>query len=99
MGEILAGLRAARLEASGDPTAADAKVDLWEMVRDHIAATRAQAVLDKDVKPWTEQQINDRASAHTSNILTSAHRALTRVAQIPREELRQLRAVDGEGVR
>ncbi|MDP4510341.1 hypothetical protein [Nonomuraea turcica] len=46
MGEILAGLRAARLEAAGD-----AKVVPWQMARDHIAAARAQAVLDKDVKP------------------------------------------------
>jgi hypothetical protein len=68
MGEILAGLHATRLEARGARTAGDAKVDLWGMVRDHIAA-RAQAVLDKDVKPWSEQQINDRASAHAGKIL------------------------------
>lgn len=92
MGEILAGLHAARLEVAGDPAAGDAKLQLWKMARDHIAADRAQAVLDKDVQPWSAQQINDRATAHTGNILASARRALDRVARIPSQELRQLQA-------
>ncbi|PZG08916.1 hypothetical protein [Nonomuraea aridisoli] len=49
---------------------------LWEMIRDHIAAARAHAGLDKGVSAWTAQQISTRATAQTDKILASARRAL-----------------------
>jgi hypothetical protein len=82
------------LQLAREHAAGDVKVDLWQMVRNHIAAARAQAVLDKGVKPWSEQQINNRAAAHIGRILASACRALRLLAQIPHEEIRRLQLAD-----
>ncbi|MER6509786.1 hypothetical protein ABT158_23390 [Nonomuraea sp. NPDC001636] len=93
-GEILAGLHAARLEQQGDRAVDEAQVNLRKRARAHIAAVRAQAILEKGVRPWSEQEISDRASAHTCKILATARRAVALVAAIPPDELRRLREAD-----
>ncbi|MEV5554951.1 phosphoadenosine phosphosulfate reductase family protein [Nonomuraea wenchangensis] len=99
MGEILAGLHAARLEVAGDPASGDSAATLWQMARDFIAASRARAVFDKGAAPWSAQQVDDRAEAHARAVLASARRALDCLAQVPPEELRELRAADRPAVR
>ncbi len=94
MSEILAGLHAARLEAAGDPAAGDAAAQLRRMARDFIEASRAQAVFDNGATPWSPQQVDDRADAHTRAVLASARRALDRLAQVHPDDLRLLRAAD-----
>ncbi|MFF3665435.1 phosphoadenosine phosphosulfate reductase domain-containing protein [Microtetraspora malaysiensis] len=82
MGMILAGLDAARAEASGDTAAAaDATVDLYEMVRECLAATPAArgeglTKAGRRRTPWTEEQLVGRATARTSEILAAGRRAV-----------------------
>ncbi|MFI9591144.1 phosphoadenosine phosphosulfate reductase family protein [Nonomuraea sp. NPDC052265] len=86
MGEILAGLDAARLDAAGDAAAADAVVALYEMIRGHLASTPAAlgeglTASGKPRRPWTEQELTGRASARTGEILAAGRRAVDLAAQ------------------
>jgi 3'-phosphoadenosine 5'-phosphosulfate sulfotransferase (PAPS reductase)/FAD synthetase len=87
MGQILAGLDAARLETAGDTAAAaDATVVLYEMVREFLADTPAArgegtTKSGKPRRPWTDQELAGRASARTAEILAAGRRAVALVAE------------------
>ncbi|GAA3027435.1 phosphoadenosine phosphosulfate reductase family protein [Streptosporangium longisporum] len=88
MGEILAGLEAARAEAAGGTAAAaDATVVLYELVRERLASTpialgEGKTKAGKPRRPWTEQQLAGRATARTSEILAAGRRAVSLAAQV-----------------
>ncbi|MGP3957653.1 hypothetical protein ACTWPT_16760 [Nonomuraea sp. 3N208] len=66
---------AAHLEADDDLAAGDAKRQLREMARDHIAGGRcAQAVLDKGVKPWSGIRARSSACSGTLTATVSGSR-------------------------
>ncbi|KAA9379672.1 phosphoadenosine phosphosulfate reductase family protein [Microbispora cellulosiformans] len=86
MGEILAGLDAARAEAAGDPAAADAALLLYGLVRDRLAATpqaRGEGVTKsgKARTPWTAATLAARAGARTAEVLAAARRAVELAAR------------------
>lgn len=86
MAEILAGLDVARREACADPAAGHAEQALWQLVWDHIASTPAARGQGATAKgrprtPWPAAKISERASRHTTKILTSARRAIALAAR------------------